>query len=235
MHLSLRVFVYILISTFTLLFITGCSLAPGIKINDTIIESSDYEINLSSFWPSEINTTAQYDPIGGYLLLYWIDEHGNACHGIPGLSGKPGAYSINAYTKEAYISADKGQIIPIQDLRQLQEIKFTLDNYNATGLYFVQYMNNIIRERSSGKAIKTLWRIYAVPNITSIEKPFLLLPRVFKSDNTMLMPSIIASDNFQGPGICNIRSLPNSSSVSFEERKKIHLTNFPYGTSVTEW
>src|SRR6202171_2042966 len=56
------------------------------------------------------------DPIGGYMLLYWVDSDGTACHGAPGLSGQPGPAAITVAKPAAVQDAIGGGSIPAAPL-----------------------------------------------------------------------------------------------------------------------
>ena len=45
-------------------------------------------VSLRQFY-ARVDPTAQIaiDPIGGFMLLYWVDAGGTACRGAPGQSG----------------------------------------------------------------------------------------------------------------------------------------------------
>src|SRR5215208_1432749 len=69
-------------------------------------------------------TTIAIDPIGGYLLLYWIDEQGVACHGSPGTSGQPGPAALSVARPAAIQDALANAAISASRLAEYQVISY---------------------------------------------------------------------------------------------------------------
>src|SRR6266567_3672336 len=81
------------------------------------------------------------DPIGGYMLLYWVDSDGTACHGAPGLSGQPGPAAITVAKPAAVQDAIGGASITAAQLDAYQIIPYTVSDYrksSAGGFHFFQ-------------------------------------------------------------------------------------------------
>src|SRR5215216_2139324 len=102
-------------------------------------------------------TPIAVDPIGGYLLLYWIDEQGAACHGLPGTSGQPGPAALSVARPAAIQDAMAGTAIMASQLADYQLISYNLGDYpktSASGLHFFQFDNLLWRLRSNGQGLR---------------------------------------------------------------------------------
>src|SRR6266496_2512624 len=74
-------------------------------------------------------TPIDVDPIGGYMLLYWIDADGTACHGLPGFSGQPGPAAITVARPAAITDAVGSASVSAAQLTDYQLISYTLSDY----------------------------------------------------------------------------------------------------------
>jgi hypothetical protein len=102
-------------------------------------------------------TPIAIDPIGGYLLLYWIDEQGAACHGSPGASGQPGPAALSVAKPAAIQDSVASATIPASLLADYQLISYNLGDYsktNASGLHYVEFDNLLWRDRASGQGFR---------------------------------------------------------------------------------
>ena len=87
-------------------------------------------------------TPIAIDPIGGYLLLYWIDDQGVACHGSPGISGQPGPAALAGARPAAIQDAIANAAITPSRLAEYQLISYNLGDYsktNASGLHYFEF------------------------------------------------------------------------------------------------
>src|SRR6266536_5760060 len=87
-------------------------------------------VSLKQFY-ARVDPTAQIDidPIGGFMLLYWIDSDGNTCHGAPGLSGQPGPAALTVAKPGAIQDAISGASITAAQLSFYQIIPYTVGDY----------------------------------------------------------------------------------------------------------
>ena len=91
------------------------------------------------------------DPIGGYMLLYWIDADGTACHGSPGFSGQPGPAALTVARPAAIQDAIGGALVSSAQLKDDQLVPYTVSDYlksNAAGYHFFQFDNLLWRLRN---------------------------------------------------------------------------------------
>src|SRR4051794_23081064 len=70
-----------------------CLLEKGCQTIPVLAEAALYgcgtgNVYLSGWWSNTPDKSAiAYDPIGGYIFAYWVDDSGNVCHGTPGVNG----------------------------------------------------------------------------------------------------------------------------------------------------
>src|SRR5512132_4396289 len=113
------------------------------------------------------------DPIGGYMLLYWIDSDGAACHGSPGVSGQPGPAAITVARPQAIADSTGNATVALAQLADYQRISYTLSDYfksNAGGPHLFQFDNLLWRLRASGQAFRDgADHHYSVPQVIDID------------------------------------------------------------------
>jgi hypothetical protein len=143
----------------SLLAVTGCS-----------------NISLKQFY-ARVDPAAPIanDPIGGYMLLYWVDANGTACHGAPGQSGQPGPAAITVAKSAALQDASAGASITAAQLVDYQVIPYSVSDYQksgAAGFHFFQFDNLLWRQRSNGQGLRdTADHYYSVPQVIDVDKP----------------------------------------------------------------
>jgi hypothetical protein len=237
----------LLILVFSLL-INGCDSSQSPEFGTGLVfPGSENVISLGGFWFNiEGNGVSQtdritpaFDPIGGYLFLYWLDEGRNVCHGQPGVSGQPGAAYVKAFQQQAYNLAIQGNTITTSQMLDFQKIPYRVDHYvantQASGLHFIQYGNVIARSRNDGIGFKYVDNIYfSVPLIISVDTTNTLFPyfpdkQVVCSKN--LGPPLPHIDGpGQDPNMCGSRVLPVAVSMNYQESLNYCLINVPQGT-----
>jgi len=233
------------------LLLGGCSSSskpPELKTGFVFPGSEDV-ISLGGFWfnvegggvSAADKITPQYDPIGGYLFLYWLDDKGNVCSGQPGVSGQPGAVYVAAFKQQARDLANTGAAITSSQMMEFQKIPYRVDSYRTTtqasGYHFVQYGNNLIREREDGKVyrISAGGLAFSVPQILSLDTTNTLFPmhpdkQVKCFQDVVPLPDL-GRPAGQNPEMCGTRALPVSDSMSYPESVKYCLINGPHGTT----
>ena len=238
--------------TFALLM-SGCTSPkpPEFKAG-FVFPGSENVISIDGFWfniegggvSQADKITPQYDPIGGYLFLYWLDDQGNVCSGQPGISGQPGAVYVPAFKQQAWDLADMGATITSSQMMDFQKIPYRVASYitrtQASGYHFVQYGNRLIRTRQDGK----LYRLgggdlgFSVPLILSIDTSNTLFP--FHPDKQVMcspggggsvpLPNSGRPEG-QNPEMCKARALPVSESMNYQDSVKYCVINLPHGTT----
>jgi hypothetical protein len=169
-------------------------------------------------------TPIAIDPIGGYLLLYWIDEQGAACHGSPGISGQPGPAALSVARPPAIQDAVAVASIPASRLADYQFIAYNLGDYsttNASGLHFFQFDNLLWRQRSNGQGFRdSASHHYSAPQVIDIgNRPPTIYPVYAWGHQDCEQSEFIATGDplqeqpSQHPTQCRRRALPASSAV----------------------
>ena len=212
-----------------------------VLVDSTQADCGEHKIFLSSFYNSvEDKSQIAIDPIGGYLFLYWVDEDGNCCHGDPGVSGQPGPFVVSAFLPEAYSAAVNNRILGAEQLQAFQEIPFSVDNYSASGIHFVQFDNTVWRSREDGQALQNkMLHYFSTPGIVSLDLEFCFFPVYANGEHRctnhsgMLLPNLVGGPN-QHPSICRTRALPTSISMSWEERLNYCVLSLPHGLEIYE-
>lgn len=189
----------------------------------------EHTVFLNSWYLNvEDESNIDLDPIGGYLYLYWIDENGYVCHGVPGVSGQPGPEIIVAWVDESYTAIEEYAVISLSQLDDMQVIPFELGSYSGEGMHFAQFANWKWRGREDGKVFSApLGFHYAVPDIVSLNSEFCLLP-VYAYDfpkcalgSGLQVPNpadILYDGPDQDPEMCHNRVMPNTFSLTISER-----------------
>jgi len=164
------------------------------------------------------------DPIGGYLLLYWIDEQGVACHGSPGISGQPGPAALSVARPAAIQDAVAGAAIPASRLADYQLISYNLGDYsktNAFGPHFFQFDNLLWRQRSNGQGFRdSASHHYSEPQVMDIgNRPQTLYPAYAwgnadcEESEFFAIGDPLQEQPWQHPTQCRRKALPSSSAV----------------------
>ena len=233
------------------LLLGGCN-SPGSPEFRTgyVFPGSENIISLESFWynvegggvSQADKITPDYDPVGGYLFLYWLDDQGNVCSGQPGVSGQPGAVYVVAFKQPAWDLASTDTTITTSQMVDFQKIPYRVSSYiantQASGLHFVQFGNRLIRMREDGK----LYRLgsgelsFSVPLIMSIDTTNTLFPihpdkQVNCSQGYAVPLPNLGRPPGQDPNMCRTRALPVSDSLDYQESVKYCMINLPHGTT----
>lgn len=219
---------------------TGCNKETVRLLTDaTLASCSDPTVFLSGWW-SNVSTDPDLDPIGGALLIYWVDEDGNACHGTPGTSGQPGPIELTAFDPGAATASTANLPVTTAQLEDFQEIPFSVTPYAAPGLHFVQHANYFWRLRTDGKAYRMNIQ-FSVPAVVSMDRDSFCVSAVQATDEecamTLALPllgSLIGSGPEQHPTKCKTRSKPTEISPTIEARLDSCLLRLPHGMEVTE-
>jgi len=164
------------------------------------------------------------DPIGGYLLLYWIDEQGAACHGSPGTSGQPGPAALSVAKPAAIKDAVAGAVIAASQLADYQLIAYNLGDYpktNAFGLHYFQFDNLLWRDRTNGQGFRDSFsHHYSEPQVLDIgNRPSTVYPVYAWGHQDCDHREIFAIGDplqeqpAQHPSQCRRKALPTSSAI----------------------
>lgn len=210
------------------LFASGCTTTA--VLTDAALNSCGTNTVYLNSWQTNISdkSTIVDDPMGGYQLVYWVDNAGNACHGDPGVNGQTGPALIHAYRPQLDILAAKGSSITEEQLKTFQEIPVSFDNYAGYGLHFVQFYNTFMRVRADGTILNT-WRhgaVASIPIVTEIGNKACIAPVAFRA--ALEVPIPIATS--QDPNECRVRAMPSGATMSEADRKKYDALNLPHGT-----
>jgi len=187
-----------------------------------------------SGWYADLPAQSQidYDPIGGYVFAYWIDDLGNVCSGDPGRNGEVGPAVIPAQTPAARAAiAANSQITPAQ-LSTFQEIPVPYANYSATGLHFVQFYGTAFRLRSDGSIWTTQSNgTFGATTVTDIGQGSCLKPVAFKVNQTVFIPPN-PTPGAQDPVRCRVKAMPASAAMSQQELQAFHVVDLPHGLAL---
>ena len=166
------------------------------------------------------------DPIGGYMLLYWVDARGTACHGAPGSSGQPGPAAIAVAKTAAIQDASGGASVTAAQLADYQLIPYTVSDYRqssgAAGLHFFQFDNILWRQRGNGQAFRDSGdHFYSVPQVIDVgSAPSTLYPAYAwgKSEcdrsQFVVVPQGVLDGPAQHPTQCRVKAFPASGALS---------------------
>jgi len=224
------------------IFLLFCLIASGCTTTEVLKDAALYScgtntVYLSGWWTNAPDVIER-DPIGGYQLVYWVDDAGNACHGDPGRNGQVGPASMNAFKPKAYELADNSSSITEEQLKAFQEIPVSLDNYSGSGLHFVQFLSTIWRNRSDGSTyrVRPLDAAVSIPTITEIGSKACIAPVAFRFPMTAFLPSPdpVTSQDSQDPNRCKVRAIPSDGTMSEEDRKQYDVFNLTHGTEPFE-
>jgi len=222
------------------LLMIACLLAVGCRTTRVLTEAAlvgcgTSTIYLGGWWASRpAGSTIDMDPMGGFLLAYWIDEAGNACHGTPGQTGQLGPAAVKASLAQARSLATGRSPVPESQLKSLQEIPTSFASYAGSGLHFVQFDNTIWRERASGNAFEARSDgVFAVPVVTDIGSRACVAPVAFRTWQGMFLPGFSPSTG-QDPTHCLRRTRPTGAPMTDEELKRFDVLTLPHGTEVSD-
>lgn len=218
---------------------SGCDKdTTRLLVDATLASCSESQVFLSSWW-SGTNVTPEIDPIGGSLLIYWIDEDGNACHGTPGTSGKPGPVELTAHDTNAMSASRDGLSVTTTQLEDFQETPFDVLPYAASGLHFVQHYNNLWRIRADGIAFRSTGQ-FSQPAVVSMDIgsfcviPVVAMEQECRSTMALFLPSLsIGTEPEQHPTKCKTRSKPTEISPTIEVRQDSCLLRLPHGMEIS--
>ncbi len=187
-----------------------------------------------SGWYADLPAQSQidYDPFGGYVFAYWIDDLGNVCNGDPGRNGEVGPAVIPAETPAARAAiAANSQITPAQ-LSAFQEIPVPYANYSSAGLHFVQFYSTAFRLRSDGSTWTTKSNgTFGAATVTDIGQRSCLKPIAFKVNQTVFLLSNPTS-GAQDPVRCRVKAMPTTAAMSQHELQAFHVVDLPHGMAL---
>ena len=221
-----------------IMFLVFCFLISGCKTTEILTEAMLYECGSSTIylsgWYKNVSdkSSIDYDPIGGYLFAYWIDDAGNVCHGDPGKNGQPGPAVLKAYKQQAFDSANNKLSITQYQLQDFQEIPYSFDHYIGSGLHFVQFYNVLARTRASGETFRFSSGVISLPNVLEVDKKSCVAPVALEPNSTIFLPSIGRDQNSQDPNKCKVRTNPVNPTMSEEERLKYNTLKLPHGSEI---
>ena len=222
------------ISLFVLcLLLSGCQ-ATKVLTPAIVTACGTSTTYLSDWWARVPDPNAiQYDPMGGYQLLYWLDDANNVCHGNPGSNGQPGVAVIKAFSSQAWESAKNESPVTPDQLKAFQAIPVPLDKYLGSGMHFVQFYNTLARNRSDSKAFRFSNVEISIPNVIEVGQRSCIFPIVLRVTNLASLPSQNPPNpNSQDPNICKVRAIPRETTMSEEDRKHYDAGSFPHGTEI---
>ena len=167
------------------------------------------------------------DPIGGYMLLYWIDADGTACHGSPGFSGQPGPAALTVARPAAIQDAIGGALVSSAQLKDDQLIPYTVSDYlksNAAGYHFFQFDNLLWRLRSSGQAFRdSADHHYSVPQVIDVDHRPATISPVYAWGNAdcdvsqfLVVGDGLLGEQGQHPTKCRVKAAPSSIGAGEE-------------------
>lgn len=220
----------------------GGTCAPPPGLGEAILASCESSTLYLSSWWSGSAVEPLFDPVGGYVFVYWVDAEGTACHGEPGVSGQPGPVVFTAESDEALAATRNASVLTEADLARMQEVGFTSEWYRAPGPHFLQVAVRHVRVRGSGKAANLEDLIFSSSTVTDLEDgAFCAAPVAAvtgsRFDCVTSMGAIGIPDVFpsqgQDPNHCQVRAAPTSAQVSATERTTC-IADLPSGMKVTE-
>lgn len=199
-------------------------------------------VSLKQFY-ARADATAQIDidPIGGFLLLYWVDSAGVVCHGAPGLTGQPGPAAITVAQTAALQDALDGAVITTTRLADYQTIPYTVGDYRKTGAggdHFFQFDNLVWRLRTNGQGFRdTADHHYSVPQVIDVDTaPTMLTPlyawrRADCDVSQFLMtPADVLQASGQHPTHCRAKAAPASGALTEATLFSYCVKKLPEGT-----
>jgi hypothetical protein len=191
-------------------------------------------------------TQIDIDPMGGYMLLYWVDPSGTACHGAPGLSGQPGPAAITVAKTAAIQDASGGSSVTAAQLSDYQTIPYTVSDYRqsgAAGYHFFQFDNILWRQRRNGQAFRdSADHFYSVPQVINVDNaPATLFPAYAwgRSECDRAQFSVIPQGVLDGPAQhptqCRVKSFPSSGALAEDVLLSYCVKRLPQGSRYREY
>ena len=191
-----------------------------------------HSVSLERWWDNIADPdTIGIDPMGGSMLLYWLDDDGHVCHGEPGVTGQPGPVRMLVAATAAIEAAEDEDIVTSAQLADYQVTIYYINNYlesGAYGLHFFQFDNQVWRSRSTNRAFRDhAAHRYSIPQVINLRgRPSTLYP-VFATghpgcavlDDHLLFPDMgnpMESEPPQHPTHCRTRSMPDADGLSEE-------------------
>lgn len=180
------------------------------------------------------------DPIGGFVLFYWVDADGTACHGAPGTSGQPGPAAIDAVKPAALQSALDLAPVTAAQVADYQSIPYSVAKYlesQATGYHVFQFDNLFWRGRGDGKAFRDSFvHYYSVPQVIDIDNlPVTISPALIWGEcqqaQFIALPSAGIAESGQHPTKCLSKVFPSFATTSTELLQSKCITRLQEGRS----
>jgi hypothetical protein len=187
------------------------------------------------------------DPIGGYMLLYWVDADGTACRGAPGSSGQPGPAAITVAKTAAIQDASGGASITAAQLADYQVIPYTVSDYRqssgAVGSHFFQFDNILWRLRGNGQAFRdNADHFYSVPQVIDVDNaPSTLYPVYARGRSEcdrsqfLVVPQGVLDGPAQHPTQCRVKAFPSSIALAEEILLSYCVKRLPQGSRYREY
>lgn len=213
------------------LLVPGCETASDLA--DAALASCSAPVAYLSGWGASLPTAPDYDPFGGYVFAYWIDDQGNACSGDPGRNGQVGPAVIRAMTPGADAAVATNGPISSTQLSAYQQIPFSYANYGAGGLHFVQFYATAFRARADG----AIWTtksdgVFGRTVVVDMAAPGCLSPTAFKV-NALVFPPGGPPSAGQDPQRCRVKASP-AGPMDRQALDGVHVTDLPHGGEVRE-
>ena len=209
------------------------------KTTEVLATAASADCGISTVYLSDWNSRASsgspivQDPVGGSILVYWVDEAGNACHGVPGQNGQVGPAEIRAYTQKAYDAFSNGASVTQENLKSLQSIPFSFESYAGSGLHFAQFYNVFFRAREDGKVTRVSSQV-SIPNVIEVGIKSCMVPVGLRWNPVLVLPSTSSEQNSQDPGRCKKRVMPTAPAMSEADRIMNEAGKLQNGNAVYE-
>ncbi|MEE9119184.1 MAG: hypothetical protein V3U02_11425, partial [Calditrichia bacterium] len=224
-----------------LLCLTGttCSKKTAkILVNATMQSCTESIVFLTTWWSKiTLQSAIEIDPIGGLVIVYWVNQDGIACYGTPGVNAKTGHMSFAAIPGEVYIAKNENQTMSSEEFKKYKTISFDASVYEGSGLHFAQFVNWYYRSRKDGQIFSDpLTQQYSIPVIISFDQgAFCFAPVYASGANECNSGSLSVPDPGTVPGSPavsasnNQRAMPNSLTMSESERIDYCFLNLQSG------
>jgi hypothetical protein len=190
-------------------------------------------VSLAEWWtsiPDQTISPINADPVGGALLLFWIDEHGDVAHGTPGLTGQWGPMEVDVFNPKVVEKATTQDTISLEELKNFQEIPFNLSTDADTGFHLVQFVPFFWRDRATGKVSFMKSILYlSFPQVVQISKGICIAPVIMPDCLFNGAPSMTSLKLVQNPVGCMTRKLPVDFTLTNDQLAHYCLINLPHG------
>ncbi|MEM2924428.1 MAG: thrombospondin type 3 repeat-containing protein [Methanocellales archaeon] len=142
------------------------SLASEVGIMNRAPREQGIRVDLSGWWrdvPPE--REIEIDPVFSTLHLYWLDEEGNICSGIPGISGQPGTDVIYSASKLGGLRSkiENREPLSIEELRTYQSDSHVIDYSSVNYANLLQYSVGVWRVREDGELFEHQFSGFSLP------------------------------------------------------------------------